>query len=120
MAYRVDISPSALQDAEDAYVWIKQRSPDSAGEWYEGLLEKILSLENFPTRCTLAPESSDIGMEIRQLLYGKKGHAYRILFGISFDESAGEDVVRIYRVRHSARKSITMDEIKEGERQDED
>ena len=59
-------------------------------------------------------------MEIRQLLYGKKGHAYRILFGLSFDESAGEDVVRIYRVRHSARKSITMDEIKEGEHQDED
>ncbi len=120
MAYRVDISPSALQDAEDAYFWIKQRSPDSAGEWYEGLLEKIFSLENFPTRCTLAPESADIGMEIRQLLYGKKGQAYRILFGISFDESAGEDIVRIYRVRHSARKSITMDEIKEGERQDED
>jgi plasmid stabilization system protein ParE len=65
MAYRVDISPSALADAEVSYFWIKEHTPDAAGEWYEGLLETIFSLENFPTRCSLAPESEDIGKEIR-------------------------------------------------------
>lgn len=119
MAYRVDISPSALQDAEDAYFWIKQRWPARAGEWYEGLLEKIFSLENFPARCPLAPESEDIGLEIRQLLYGSKGNVYRILFCIGIDGTTGEDVVRIYRIRHRARKRIEVDEILEGERKDE-
>ncbi len=39
MAYRVDISPSALQDAEDAYLWIKFNSSgttaEAAGIWPE-------------------------------------------------------------------------------------
>ncbi|HXG64083.1 MAG TPA: type II toxin-antitoxin system RelE/ParE family toxin [Blastocatellia bacterium] len=107
MAYRVDISPSALQDAEDAYLWIKRQSPSRAGAWYEGLLEAIFSLENMPARCPLAPESEDIGIAIRQLLYGKKGSMYRILFTIGYDEATGEDVVRIFRIRHSATEANT-------------
>ena len=115
MTYRVDISPSALQDAEDAYLWLKERSPDRAGQWYEGLLETIFSLENYPERCPVAPESADIGKEIKQLLYGKRGRVYRILFGITRDETTGEDVVRIFRIWHSTRRRIKADEIKEGE-----
>jgi plasmid stabilization system protein ParE len=79
MAYRVDISPSALQDAEDAYLWIKLRAPRRAGSWYEGLLDAIYGLEQMPARCPIAPESEDLGITIRQLLYGKKRSVYRIL-----------------------------------------
>ncbi len=115
MAYRVDISPSALADADAAYFWIKEHSPDAAGDWYEGLLETIFSLENFPTRCRLASESADLGKEVRQLFYGKRGRVYRILFAITRDEQAGEDVVRIFRIWHGARARIEASEIKEGE-----
>jgi plasmid stabilization system protein ParE len=118
MAYRVDISPSALADAEAAYFWIKEHTPDAAGEWYEGLLETIFSLENFPIRCSLAPESEDIGKEIRQLLYGKRGRTYRIIFAITRDEQAGEGVVRIFRIWHGARERIEASEIEEGESTD--
>lgn len=55
MAYRVDISPSALEDAEEAYLQIKERvSLAAAGQWYEGLLKAIFSLEKFPARCPVA------------------------------------------------------------------
>lgn len=106
MAYRVDISPPALADAESAYLWIKERAPEKAGEWYEGLLEAVFSLENLPTRCALAPESQEFSIEIRQLLYGKRGSVYRILFGVSYDPETQENVVRIYRIRHSAQRNL--------------
>ncbi len=115
MAYRVDISLPALADAEQGYLWLKERSPETAGDWYEGLLATIFSLENSPTRCPLAPESDDLGREIRQLLYGKRGRVYRVLFAILRDEKAGEDVVRIFRIWHSARARAEASEIKEGE-----
>jgi len=72
MAYRVDISVPALADAEDAYLWLKEHSPASAGNWYEGLLDAIFSLESFPTRCPVASESVEIGKEINQLLLSDK------------------------------------------------
>jgi hypothetical protein len=48
----------------------------------------------------LAPESADFGHAIRQLLYGRRQHAYRILFDV-----AG-DTVRILHVRHCAREYL--------------
>jgi plasmid stabilization system protein ParE len=92
MEYRVDIAPAALQDAEDAYLWIKaQASSEVAGEWYEGLLAAIFTLERSPLRCALAPESEDLGREIRQLLYGKRGST--------------EPVVRLPRVKDLRQRS---------------
>lgn len=115
MTYRVDISPAALKDAEEAYLWLARRAPSSAGAWYEGLLEAVFSLEELPTRCAIAPESDDLGMTIRHLLYGKRGRVYRILFAIGYDDATEEDVVRIFRIRHSARVKLTPEELGEGE-----
>jgi plasmid stabilization system protein ParE len=120
MAYRVDISPSALQDAEDAFLWIREQSPTRAGDWFKGLLESIYSLETFPTRCSIAPESQEVGFKIRQLLYGKRKFIYRILFTVGYDEKTDEDVVRVYRIRHIARRSLNADEIAKAEAEDEE
>lgn len=73
MAYRVDISLPALRDAENAYLRIKEESPEKAVKWYKGFLDMIYSLENFPHRCPIAPEARAFVIEIRQLLYGKGG-----------------------------------------------
>ena len=97
---------------------IKEFSPATAGQWYEGLLKAIFSLENFPERCPIALESDDIGKELRQLLYGKRGRVYKIFFSIMRDEVTGEDVVRIYRIWYSARQSIAASNIAEGESQE--
>lgn len=111
MAYRVDISSPALVDAEKAFLWIRENSPEKAKNWYEGLLNAIFSLENFPKRCVVAAESKDLGIEIRQLIYGQKKQAFRILFGISIDNETGEDIVQIYRIRHTSRNYLAELEI---------
>jgi plasmid stabilization system protein ParE len=101
MAFRVEISPSALADVEEAFLYIQQDFPLKAEEWYDGLVNAILSLEKFPNRCPLASESEEIGREIRQLLYSK----YRILFSVT------GDVVQVLRVRHTARDWLSSDEL---------
>jgi plasmid stabilization system protein ParE len=110
MAYKVDVSIPALQDAETAFLWIRDFNFESAKLWYEGLLEAIFSLEKFPGRCPTAPESKFLGREIKQLLYGKQRQTYRIFFEIL----EAEKVVRIYRIRHGSRKWITKEEFEEG------
>lgn len=113
MAYRVKVSPSALADAESAYLWLKEQVSDKqATKWYNGLVDAIYSLDTLPLRCPLAPESEELGVELRQLLYGKRSAAYRILFAVVWEEA--EEVVRVYRVWHGARDRIKAEDIKEG------
>lgn len=111
MAYRVDISQPATADAENALLWIRTGSPEKAVVWFQGLLEAVFSLEQFPERCSLAPESRAFLVEVRQLLYGKRRQQYRILFGISIDPETDENVVLIYRIRRSAQRHLTGLEI---------
>lgn len=100
MKYEVLISASAEADLEQAYCWLSERAPEAAVKWYNGLVDAVLKLEKFPERCPLAPESRAFKREIRQLIYGKRQHAYRILFDVS-----GE-TVRILHVRHGAREHL--------------
>jgi len=92
--------PSAEAELEAAYLWLSERNPDAAVAWYNGALDGFCALEIFPERCPLAPESDAFDHEIRQLFYGRRQHAYRILFDVS-----GE-TVRILHVRHGAREHI--------------
>lgn len=101
MTFRVEISPSALTDAEEAFLYIQKDLFLNAEEWYGGLVNAILSLENFPNRCPLASESEETGREIRQLLYSR----YRILFSVT------GDVVQVLRIRHTARDWLSSDEL---------
>jgi plasmid stabilization system protein ParE len=55
-----------------------------------------------PGRCPVAPESRP-GRVIRQLLFGRKPHIYRILFRVSAKGSA----VFVIHVRHGARLAAT-------------
>lgn len=93
--------PSAEAELEAAYLWIAERNADAAVKWYNGILDAILTLETFPERCPLAPESDAFDHDIRQLLYGNRRHAYRILFDVSPGHT-----VRILHVRHSAREYL--------------
>ena len=49
----------------------------------------------------LAPENVSVPFEMRQLLYGRKPHVYRILFAIE-----GETVY-VLRIRHGRRKHLS-------------
>ena len=100
MTYTVVVMPAAQDEMDEAYAWLLSQTLQHAPLWYNGLLDSLYSLENNPARCPLAPESKDAPDEIRQLLYGDRRHAYRILFCIS-----GERVL-ILHIRHAARRSL--------------
>lgn len=63
--------PSAEAELEAAYLWLAERNPEAAATWYNGALNAFGTLETFPERCQLAPESvtldSDYGMSWMQL-----------------------------------------------------
>jgi len=87
-----------LKELEDAYEWLLPQTELHAPTWYNGAIDSINSLEENPERCPLAPESGDAGEPIRQLLYGDKRHAYRILFTVQ------EQKVLVLHLRHAARR----------------
>ena len=94
MKYRVLIEPPARDDIDEAWLWIAGRNPAAAVKWFNGLEAAIQTLETFPQRFPLAEESQAFDAEIRQLVYGKRIGAYRVLFTIK------EDAVHVLHVRH--------------------
>ena len=64
------------------------------------LEEAMASLGILPARCPLALENDRFPFEVRQLLYGRKPHVYRILFTID------GDTVNILHIRHARRKPM--------------
>jgi plasmid stabilization system protein ParE len=103
--YRLIIQPPAFDDLDEAFQWIKERSPEAAARWFSGFVEAIDSLSTSPQRCGLAPENDAVEPEIRQLLYGRRSGVYRALFTIAGNE------VRVLHIRHAARQTMTADEL---------
>ncbi len=103
MAFRVELSVQAERDADAILEWL---SAEHAGEtgvrWFLQLEEAISSLATFPERCHLAHESVQFPFEVRQLLYGRRPHVYRILFAID------GAIVTILHVRHGRRGRETQ------------
>jgi plasmid stabilization system protein ParE len=97
MAYQIEISPTAIADIESIFLWIKEDSPEKAYGWVRGCYEIMLTLENFPKRCSLALESNYMTIEVRQLLYKKQ---FYILFTVN------EGIVRIHRVRRASQQRL--------------
>ena len=98
MTFRVEMTAQAEADAEGILEWlISQHAGDTGIRWFVGLEEAIASLSTFPKRCPLAPESKQFPFEVRQLLYGRRSHVYRILFTIQ------DDTVHVLHIRHGRR-----------------
>jgi plasmid stabilization system protein ParE len=104
VTYRIIIEPTAEREIRSAVRWkTENASPTVAARWYNGLIQKIDTLQRRPTRCPLAAEDDKFDEEIRELLYGRGGkrvHRHRILFTFR------EDTVHILYVRHTARDEL--------------
>ena len=59
MAYRVEIARRAEADLEELYLWVVERAPQQGARWFNGLERAVLSLDQHPKRCPVAPESFD-------------------------------------------------------------
>jgi plasmid stabilization system protein ParE len=101
VTYKVHIQPSAEADFEDAFGWISLQAPRNAVRWITDLYSAIASLENFPQRCRLAPESPCRDREIRHLVFGN----YRILFTVYANS------VVVLHLRHAAQQPLPPDEM---------
>lgn len=105
MAFRVEITAQAEQDGTAILDWlISQNAGDTGIRWFRGLEQAIASLAIFPRRCGFAPENVAFPFELRQLLFGRKPHVYRILFTID------GDTVYILHIRHGQRKPLAGSE----------
>ena len=99
MDFRVEVTDRAKSDIAAIYAWLTGQETGEAGvRWFAALRQAIGSLRSLPARCPVAPESRDVPLEIRQLLYGRRPHVYRILFTIN------GDVVNVLHVRHARRR----------------
>lgn len=108
MAYRVEIARNAEAELEELYLWVVARAPQQGAKWFNGLERAVLSLDHYPRRCPVAPESIDPNQPVRVLKYGRKPHVYRVFFTV--DETAR--VVRVVHIRRGARKAPMPDELK--------
>jgi plasmid stabilization system protein ParE len=110
MAYRIELTSRAESDAYQAYEYIRHYAPERAEKWLRGLFEAIFTLDEMPRRCTIVPESEEIGREIRQLLYGKRTGIYRIVFDVQ-ENAVDGPLVRVLRIWHGARDTLHSEDL---------
>ena len=111
MAFRVEIEPQAFEDLDSIAEYIKNESSLRVAEgWFNAVIDDIASLTDMPARCPIAPESKELGAEVRLLLHGRKNRTYKIYFAVHY-ETPSTGTVRIFHVRHWARKALSSDEL---------
>ena len=108
MAYRVEVARRAESDLEELYLWVVERAAQQGARWFNGLERAVLSLDQHPKRCPVAPESVDPDRPVRVLTYGRRPHAYRIFFTVDDDA----EVVRVLHVRRGARQRPIAEELR--------
>ena len=91
--YRLEITGIAESDIREIFEYISSDNKTAAIKWVEEIERQIDSLEKFPLRCAIIPETQELGKEYRHILYGN----YRTIF-----RDEGTKVI-VMRVIHSAR-----------------
>ncbi|HET7230099.1 MAG TPA: type II toxin-antitoxin system RelE/ParE family toxin [Longimicrobium sp.] len=91
-SYEVIVQPRAEREIRERHRFLATTAPAAAERWLSG----ILSLEEMPERCALAPEAPHVRRRVRQLLYEE----HRILFVITGRH------VRVLTVRHMKRRPL--------------
>ena len=100
MQYTVIITPSAKADIFGINAWLLENYSNYADSWLWGISQAVASLSKFPERCQTASENDAFDAPVRQLLYGRRPHVYRILFMIE------ESRVFVLRVRHTRQQRL--------------
>jgi len=103
MAYLVNLTVRAQRDLALLYLQINAEDSDAALQWYAGLKEAILNLEEQPSRCPVAPESD----KFRHLLYGQKPHIYRAIYRVLEKQRR----VEVLHIRHGARRRFKIADV---------
>ena len=103
MGYLVNLSARAERDLAHLYGEINAEHHDAALSWYLGFKEAILTLEEHPKRCPIAPGSD----KFRHLLYGNKPHNYRAIYRVLEEQKQ----VEVLHIRHGARRRFKSPDV---------
>jgi plasmid stabilization system protein ParE len=107
MKYAVLIVRDAVDDAEQIYGWLAQRSPLGAARWFEAFLNAVSRVKNDPLACAFAYESKSLDRKVRERIFRTQhGQPYRLLF-----EIIGRKV-RVLRVRAPGQPPIRRDDLR--------
>ncbi len=110
MTFQVRLLTRAQGDADQIYLWLRERSPQGAASWYSALLRKIDDLAVTAMACSVAPEASRLDIELRQAFFKtRRGRTYRLLFVFVGSE------VRILRVRGPGQRPVTRSDVPQDE-----
>ena len=90
--YQVEITATAERDLETIFKHIARDNLNAAIKLINEIERQVHSLEQFPRRCPVIPESKELNAEYRYILYGN----YRTIFCIK------EIQVIVLRIVHSA------------------
>jgi len=91
--HRVEITKTAESDLREIFHYIAADNEEAANRLVSEIERQIDSLERYPLRCPVIPESPELGKEYRHIIYGQ----YRTVFRIDGTR------VFILRILHSAR-----------------
>ena len=105
MAYRVEFRPKAEHDLETLYRQRIQEAPLHGPRWVSGLEDAIHSLREMPERRPAVRRLSRPKAAVRQFLYGRYSHVYKVYFTIE------SNTVWILHIRHGARRQPQRREI---------
>jgi toxin ParE1/3/4 len=92
----VIITPNAVDDLTESWVWLRERNPRAADEWLSGIRGTILGLGAMPEAHPIAPESQAFELSIRRALYGRATR-WRIYYSVI------DGVVQVLHLRHGRR-----------------
>jgi plasmid stabilization system protein ParE len=105
MAYRVEFRPRAEHDLETVFRHVVQEAPLRGPKWVSGFENAIYSLREMPERRPIVRQFSRPAVAVRQLLYGRYPHVYKVYYTIE------SETVWILHIRHGARRDPKRREL---------
>jgi len=106
MTYNLVYTGRAKRDLQRATEAIAHNAPETAQRWFDGFVATLQSLSTSATVYSLAPESEQCSVEVRQLIYRTKSRrANRALYTIR-----GETVY-ILAIRRPGEDLLTEEEL---------
>ncbi|MBA3315817.1 MAG: type II toxin-antitoxin system RelE/ParE family toxin [Planctomycetota bacterium] len=113
MSRRVVLQRLATNDLVAAYRWAAAKMPDAAARWLIRFESALETLADNPERCPFARENGKVGIEVREHLFGKRPHVFRVIFTIE-DES-----VRVLRILRAQRRFLTREQLEQAAEADD-
>jgi toxin ParE1/3/4 len=105
MPFRVQFERKAEFDLRRAEQFLVRLGPKSLSHWHTRLQRAIRGLREDPGRYPEADEAGNLNVDLREMLFGRRPHIYRVLFSIKVD------TITIHRIRHAARDRIDEDDL---------